>query len=95
MNTRGDSKQKSFYKEWLMTRGRFNPMDFGVNMERDAFMDLMVDDFNLAFQDNLSFDELLLHPRQAIAFCDEVRTKRGMYDVPDDIILRSVLNRRK
>ena len=29
-----------------MRRGDFNPMDFGVNMERAAFMDLMVDDFN-------------------------------------------------
>lgn len=90
-----DAKRKAFYKEWLMRRGDFNPMDFGVNLERDAFMDLMVDDFNRAFQDSLTIDELCLRPRQALEFCNNVRTARGMYDVPDDIILRSVMSRRK
>jgi hypothetical protein len=90
-----DAKQLAFYKEWLMARGHFNPMDFGVNMERDAFMDLMVDDFNRAFQDTITLDELCLRPRSALAFCEDVRQRHGFYDVPDDIILRSVMNRRK
>jgi hypothetical protein len=90
-----DAKQLAFYKEWLMSRGRFNPMDFGVSMERDAFMDLMVDDFNATYKGSLTIDELLLHPREALMFCDDVRRKHGMFDVPDDIILRSVMTRRK
>ena len=90
-----DAKQVAFYKEWLMARGKFNPMDFGVSMERDAFMDLMVDDFNRAFQDTLTIDELCLRPRSALAFCEEVRTRHGFFDVPDDVILRSIMTRRK
>jgi hypothetical protein len=90
-----DAKQVAFYKEWLMARGKFNPMDFGVNMERDAFMDLMVDDFNAAYQDTLSIDELCLRPRSALQFCEDVRKRHGFHDVPDDVILRSVMTRRK
>jgi len=70
-------------------------MDFGVNLERDAFMDIMVDDFNRTFQDTLTIDELCLRPRSALAFYDDVRQKHGFHDVPDDIILRSIMNRRK
>ena len=70
-------------------------MTFGVNMERDAFMDLMVDDFNMTFHGSISIDELCLRPREAITLCDDVRRKHGFFDVPDDIILRSVMNRRK
>ena len=89
------AKQIAFYKEWLMRRGDFNPMDFGVNMERDEFMDLMVDEFNRTFQDTLSFDEVVMRPRVALEFCNDVRSRHRFHDVPDDIILRSVLNRRK
>lgn len=87
--------QADFYREFLMGRGSFDPRDFGVEMTRDEFMDQMVDDFNDHVHSQLSIDELLLRPRAAIYFCDEVRAKRHYYDVPDDIILRSVMNRRK
>ena len=58
-------------------------------------MDLIVDDFNVMFKGEMTIDELCLRPRQALEFCDSVRSKHGMYDVPDDIILRSVMTRRK
>ena len=89
------TSQIAFYREFLMTRGKFDPMDYGANLERDAFMDLMVEDFNEAFKGSMSIDELCLRPRAALAFCDGVRRKHGFYDVPDDIILRSVMTRRK
>lgn len=85
----------SFVAEFIMARGRFDPKDFGVNMEREAFMDLMVEEFQTRFRDNLTIDELLLHPREALMFCDAVRLKHGFYFLPDDIVLRSVMTRRK
>jgi hypothetical protein len=42
-----------------------------------------------------SIDELLLHPREAAHFCDDVRRQYGYFDVPDDIILRVILTRGK
>lgn len=87
--------QAAFYREFLMGRSAFNPQEFGVNMEKDEFMDLMVQEFNKAYGHMLSFDELLLRPQWSLKFCDSVRTAHGFLDVPDDIILRSVMTRRK
>jgi hypothetical protein len=95
MITRVPASQAEFYREFLMARGAFNPRDFGVDMDRDEFMDVMVDDFNATYTGGLTIDELLLHPREAQMFCDEVRRKHSYFDLPDDIILRSVLTRRK
>ena len=72
-----NESQVRFYREFLMARGKFNPLDFGVNLERDAFMDVMVEDFNEAFKGGMSIDELCLRPRAALAFCDDVRRKHG------------------
>jgi hypothetical protein len=55
----------------------------------------MVEQFSAAYRGQWTIDELLLHPREAIRFCDDVRHQRGYYDVPDDIILRAILGRRK
>jgi hypothetical protein len=91
INNHTDKAQRDFH----MGRGAFNPRDFGVNMERVDFTDEMVTDFNEAYRDGWTIDELLLHPREAARFCDTVRFKRGYYDAPDDIILRSIMTRRK
>jgi hypothetical protein len=85
----------AFYREFLMARDNFDPRAFGVDLDRKDFADQMAEDFNAFFRGQQSVDELLLHPRDAIRFCDEVRFKRGYWDVPDDIILRAILNRRK
>jgi hypothetical protein len=55
----------------------------------------MVDVFAEVYRDAWTIDELCLHPREAARFCDDARRKHGFYDVPDDIILRSIMNRRK
>lgn len=78
-----------------MTRGRFNPEDFGVSVSRDELMDQMVEEFHGVYRDDWTIDELLLHPREAARFCEDVRRKYGYWDLPDDIILRVVLTRRK
>ena len=95
MLTTREKTQQEFYKEFLMTRGKFDPAEFGVDLSREDFTDQMVDDFSGIYRDMWSVDELLLHPRETVRFCDDVRRKHGYYDVPDDIILRVILGRRK
>lgn len=87
--------QPHFYQEFLMGRSNFDPHDFGVNMSAEEFRDAMADEFGTQFRGALSLDELLLRPRVAGLFCDQVRQRHGYYDVPDDIILRSIMHRRK
>lgn len=86
---------REFYKEFLMGRQAFKPQDFGVPLDRERFDELMVDAFHNTFRDNLTFDELLLRPRLAAKFCDDVRYQHGFFDMPDDIILRAIMIRRK
>lgn len=88
-------KQMAYLREWLMARGSFQPSDFGIQMEKADFIDQMADDFSEAFRGTLSVDEVLLRPRTAMHFCDQVRAKHLYFDLPDDIILRSVMQRRK
>ena len=78
-----------------MARHSFEPRDFGVNLDKEEFIDQMVDDFNSTYHAQTTIDELLPHPRDAMRFCDDVRHKHGYFDLPDDIILRVVLQRRK
>lgn len=42
-----------------------------------------------------SVDELLLHPDDAKHFCDTIRQLSSFEGLPDDLILRCLLNRRK
>lgn len=88
-------RKTAFYRDFLMARGKFDPREFGVEMERDAFMDLMAEAFNGTYRGVWTIDELLLHPREAINFCDDIRRQNSWYSLPDDIILRSVMTRRK
>ena len=54
----------------------------------------MVEELNVRFRGQVTIDELLLHPREAILFCDNVRSKFGYYLVPDDVILRPMMRNR-
>ena len=87
--------QAEFYREFLMARGKFDPSEFGVSMSKDEFIDEMAGDFNDIYRGQWTVDELLLHPRESLWFCDEIRRKHGYFDLPDDIILRTILQRRK
>lgn len=81
-------------REALMARQTQTFPDFGIPDDpaelTDRLAELM---FNLypAF----TVDELLLRPREAVRFCDAARQQTGYFDLPDDVILRALLNRRK
>lgn len=87
--------QAEFYREFLMGRPAYTPQDYGIEMERENFDDLMVEELNVQFRGAMTIDELVLRPRQAIKFCDDVRHKHHFFDLPDDIILRAIMIRRK
>jgi hypothetical protein len=91
-STRNDC---SFLKEFLMARGRFDPRDFGVDLEREVLQDEIVSHFAAFCRGEWTVDELLLHPREALHFCDEFRRSNGYFQLPDDVILRSLMTRRK
>ena len=95
IRTRELNTQAEFYKEFLMRRGDFDPAEFGVDLPRDQLVDELVGDFAETYRDAWTIDELCLHPREAMRFCDDVRRRHAYYDLPDDIILRSIMNRRK
>jgi hypothetical protein len=87
--------QSQFNREFVMGRGKFDPHEFGVNLDRKTFDDQMVDEFNCIYRGGWTIDELLLHPTEAARFCGDVRRKFGYWDLPDDIILRVIMNARK
>lgn len=88
-------RQAAFFREFLMARGVLNPRDYGVDMEREDFVDALVEAFGETYRGQWTIDELVLHPREALDFCDRVRRARGWFIVPDDVILRPIMNRRK
>lgn len=91
----GTSPHATFYARFLMARQNIDPKDYGVPMKKDEFTDLMCDEFNEHTRGTLSVDEMLLRPRLALEFCDHVRRRHGYFDLPDDIILRVIMTRRK
>jgi hypothetical protein len=73
----------------------FDPKEFGVEMERSAFIDLIAKDFSGTFTGTWPIDELCIRPRDAIQYCDDFRRRHRCPDVPDYIILGSLMNRRE
>lgn len=73
---------------------------FDIQMDPTAFKDLVAQRFVLHYPAIGTVDELLVRPREAARYCDHVRdalaaTEEAAYDLPDDVILRTLLNARK
>lgn len=76
-----------------------------VNLTSLEFYDMVKRAFDATYSDHVeatagcdvpytspwSAWELTLRPREAMKFCDEFRRKHHAYDVPDDLILRALL----
>lgn len=80
---------------------RLNLANNGIGMDEGQFKELLTDQFHAHYRALSSVDELLVRPHEAIRYCDRVRdalagTGEGSaYDLPDDVILRTLLNLRK
>jgi len=81
-------------KELLVARLSQTLADYGIDDDPEAFKDGLVDLFHGLYP-AFTVDELLVRPREALRYCDAVRDKHRNYDLPDDLVLRSLLNRRK
>jgi hypothetical protein len=68
--------------------------EYGVETDPEQFVDQLAERFGSMYP-AFSIDELLVRPREALRFCDAVREATGNYDLPDDLLLRPLLNRRK
>jgi len=87
--------QAKFYREFLMGRHKWEPKDYGIDLSRTDLIDLFIDELRSVYRGMWTIDELVVHPRDAVRFCDDFRMKHGFYDLPDDIILRTLMNLRK
>lgn len=82
-------------EKFVMARSKLNYSQFGIDGDADKIIDRFADLFNERFKGGISIDELLLHPREAGLFCDFVRGAEGYVGLPDDMILRPLMTRRK
>lgn len=80
---------------------RLDLSKFGITMDTETFKDLLVETFQTQYRAIPNVDELVLRPQIAIRYCDGIRDQlsaRGegeAYDLPDDVILRTLMNKRK
>lgn len=63
-------------------------------MPLDEFQDEL-ENLHARLYQSWSVDELLLHPDDAKEFCNTIRHQTSSQGLPDDLILRCLMNRRK
>lgn len=78
-----------------MVRTKLKYAEFGIDEDAESVVEKIVDAFNAYSRGQITIDELLLHPREAVQFCDQVRASFGWFGLPDDMILRPIMTRRK
>ena len=83
-------KQLTEKKPSLQARLRAN----GCSVPLAEFQDGL-ENLHVQLYQAWSVDEMLLHPDDAKHFCDTVRQQSACPGLPDDLILRCLLNRRK
>jgi hypothetical protein len=66
----------------------------GWDRDADSFRDALVDIFAEMFR-AWTDEELLFNPREAIQFCNVARSRLRTKDLPDHVILRTLVNVRK
>ena len=77
-----------------MDRQKWEPQDFGIDLPRKELVDMFVDELRRVFRGMWTIDDLVVHPRDATRFCEDFRLKTGFYNLPDEIILRTLMNER-
>ncbi len=81
-------------KEALMARLTSKFSDYGIDDDPEMIVDRFVS-LLASMYPAFTLDNLLVRPREALRFCDEVRRRENAYDLPDDVILQPLMNRRK
>ncbi len=66
----------------------------GYDGTPDSFKEKIVDIFH-ASHPNWTEDDLVCHPRDALHYCNYVRSAVQCPDLPDPVILKTLLNIRK
>lgn len=67
-------------------------MEYGLDETEQEFVERLAETFHRRYP-MFAVDELLVRPREALRFCDDVRRARLNYDIPDDLILRALRRR--
>ena len=68
--------------------------EIGCDIPAMEFRELVVDCFGSMYK-SITIDEIVCHPREALALCNFVRMKSGNEDLPDKLILQTLMNIRK
>jgi hypothetical protein len=69
--------QLDFHREFLLARQTWEPKQFDIDMHREELINLFVEELSSTSRGMWTIDELCLHPREALQFCDDLRRKRG------------------
>ena len=79
-----------------MPRPPLNPAEFGIDLTRADLIERLALDFFEIYQGMTTIDELVLRPKEALSFCNQVRQRNGWGErLRDDVILRALMNHRK
>jgi hypothetical protein len=79
-----------------MARRNRSLAEHGFDIDPDGFLFALNDTFDSMYANVLpSLDELLVRPTEAIRFCAVVRERLREPDLPEYLILRTILNFRK
>lgn len=70
--------------------------ELGVRFSAEKFRDAITDEYNETIKPRgWSGDELCMHPYAAIEFCIAVRKRLKFQGIPEDLILRTLINIRR
>lgn len=78
-----------------LTRPTMNPADYSISLSRRELVDQLQASFEALYKGAFNIEQLVVQPREALNFCDQVRKEHGYYELPDHVILKSLMNRRK
>lgn len=78
-----------------MARSTLNPADYGLALSRQEFLTILGTKFSSHFNDEMTVDELLVKPKEAIKFCILIRAIFCEESLSDEVILKALVNLRK
>jgi hypothetical protein len=81
---------------YYMARGNKTIEDFDFGITKEAFLYCLNDTFDSMYREmDLTVDELLVRPTEGLRYCAAIRERLKFLDIPEDVIMRTLLNERK